>query len=206
MTEIAILAKAPVPGYAKTRLIPRLGAEGAAALQAWLIERTLATALASGLGPVTLWCAPDDRHPAFAAARERFGVRLCVQPEGDIGRRMLAAFEATAGPLVLVGTDCPSLVRQDLQAAAAALDAADAALCPAEDGGYGLIAASRPLPALFEGVPWSTDDVTRATLARAAQAGLSVSVGRTIWDVDRPEDYDRLLASGWSTQAGPGAG
>ena len=64
---IAILAKAPLPGLAKTRLIPQLGAAGAAALQGWLLRRTVATALAAAVGPVTLWCAPDEGHPAFAA-------------------------------------------------------------------------------------------------------------------------------------------
>ena len=62
---VAILAKAPLAGFAKTRLIPRLGAEGAAALQRWLLQRTVATALSAGIGPVTLWCAPDYRAPGL---------------------------------------------------------------------------------------------------------------------------------------------
>ena len=56
---VAILAKAPLAGFAKTRLIPHLGAEGAASLQRWLLQRTVTTALSAGIGPVTLWCAPD---------------------------------------------------------------------------------------------------------------------------------------------------
>jgi hypothetical protein len=197
MSSVAVLAKAPVPGFAKTRLIPRLGAEGAADLQRRLTERALATALAAGVGPVTLWCAPDEMHPFFAEARDRLGVALARQPEGDIGARMLAAFSAARGPLVLTGTDCPVLEPDDLRAALAALrDGADAALCPAEDGGYGLIVMARPLPVLFEGVPWSTAEVMPATLARAAGAGLKVAMLRTIWDVDVPEDVDRLAASG----------
>ena len=64
---IAILAKAPVPGLSKTRLIPRLGADGAASLQRWLLQRTLATAIDADTGPVTLWCAPDQGHPDFVA-------------------------------------------------------------------------------------------------------------------------------------------
>ncbi|MBL8419518.1 MAG: glycosyltransferase, partial [Dechloromonas sp.] len=59
---LAILAKAPVPGLAKTRLIPHLGADGAAALQRWLLERIVTTALAADIGPVSLWCTPDIGH------------------------------------------------------------------------------------------------------------------------------------------------
>jgi glycosyltransferase A (GT-A) superfamily protein (DUF2064 family) len=60
---VAILAKAPVPGFAKTRLIPVLGAEGAALLQSRLIERVADTAARAKLGPVSLWAAPDARDP-----------------------------------------------------------------------------------------------------------------------------------------------
>ena len=59
---VAILAKAPLPGLAKTRLAPALGADGAAALQARLIERAAETARAANVGPVTLWAAPDQRR------------------------------------------------------------------------------------------------------------------------------------------------
>ena len=197
MSSVAVLAKAPVPGFAKTRLIPRLGAEGAADLQRRLTERAVASALSSGIGPVTLWCAPDASHPTFSSLAERFGVALRVQPEGDIGRRMLAAFEAASSPLVLIGTDCPVLRPDDLRAALAAVEAgADAAFSPAEDGGYGLVAAARPLPALFAGVPWSTAEVMAATRARAASTSLRLALLAPVWDVDVPEDYDRLAASG----------
>ena len=64
---IAVFAKAPIEGLAKTRLIPYLGASGAADLQRAMIEDTLAKALTSNVGPVSLWCAPDCRHELFAA-------------------------------------------------------------------------------------------------------------------------------------------
>ena len=77
--EIAILAKAPIAGLAKTRLIPALGAAGAARLQATLTERTVQTALAAGLGPVTLWCMPDCTDPAFEDLAARSGVDMRPQ-------------------------------------------------------------------------------------------------------------------------------
>jgi uncharacterized protein len=196
MPEVAILAKAPIPGTAKTRLIPALGPEGAAHLQARLIARAVRTARAAAVGPVTLWCAPDCGHPAFAAA----GVPLRPQPPGDLGVRMLAAFSGGSA-VVLIGTDCPCLEPDDLRDAAAALDGADAAMAPAEDGGYGLIAAAGPLPALFEAMPWGTAAVAALTRARAAEAGLRLVELRTVWDVDRPEDLPRLAASGLLAEA-----
>lgn len=196
-TEIAIFAKAPVPGFCKTRLIPRLGPEGAAQLQSRFIERAVSTAVASGLGPVTLWCAPTSSHPLFADLASK-GARLATQIEGDLGERMDAAFLATQGPLVLIGADCPCLEPRDLTDAVAALaEGADVVLAPAEDGGYGLIAANRRHPELFRDMPWSTREVTSLTRTRAVQARLSLALLRTIWDVDTPADLDRLADLGW---------
>jgi rSAM/selenodomain-associated transferase 1 len=192
MLEVAVFAKAPIAGFAKTRLIPRLGAEGAAQLQAQLVTRALVTARAADIGPVTLWCAPDCAHPLFRDA----GVPLRPQPEGDLGARMLAAFEAASGALVLIGSDCPCLEPQDLRDAAAALDDADVAIAPAEDGGYGLIAARAPHPRLFEDVPWSTSRVAAATRLRARETGLRLCELRTVWDVDTPADHARAVREG----------
>jgi uncharacterized protein len=191
---LAVLAKAPVPGYAKTRLIPLLGPHGAAALQQRLIERALATALAARIGPVTLWCAPDDAHPFFQEAARRHGIRLAAQPDGDLGERMLAAFRhAPAGAaLVLIGTDCPILDPSDLRDVAALLSRADVVMAPAEDGGYGLIAARRPIPALFELMPWGTEWVAALSRERARREGLRLAEIGPTWDVDTPADFDRL--------------
>lgn len=193
---LAILAKAPIPGFAKTRLISTLGAEGAALLQDRLIRHTLATALASKLRPITLWCAPNAQHPFFAAIQGLADIGLADQPEGDLGARMAAAFAASGGPLVLIGTDCPVLRAVDLDAAAEALACHDAALAPAEDGGYGLIALRRPATILFGDMPWSTDRVCAETLDRATEAGLTVAVLSSVWDVDDGPGYERLRASG----------
>jgi hypothetical protein len=201
---VAVFAKAPVPGYAKTRLISRLGPDGAAAFAARLIEHTVRTAVSAGIGPVTLWCAPDAGHPLFQALGRR-GPSLAVQPAGDLGFRMLAALQATTGALVLIGTDCPELRAGDLRDAAGALAAgADAVIAPSEDGGYGLIAAGRPIPCLFRDIPWSTGEVAAATRARAAENGVTLAELRTILDVDTPEDWDRLTLVEPELARGPG--
>src|SRR6516162_10003713 len=84
---VAVLAKAPLAGFAKTRLIPALGAGGAALLQARLVERAVATACAAVIGPVTLWATPDEGHPLFQAIGAHLGVALARQGDGDLGTR-----------------------------------------------------------------------------------------------------------------------
>jgi rSAM/selenodomain-associated transferase 1 len=193
---IAVFAKAPVPGEVKTRLAATMGAEAAARLHERLVERALATALEARLGPVTLWCAPDDSHPFFARCAERFRVALRRQEGRDLGERMHAAFSASPTPLVLVGSDCPALEPRDLQAAAGALRSHDAAFVPAEDGGYVLVALARPDSRVFADVPWGTSAVMAMTRDRLAAAGLRWKELPALWDVDRPEDYARLQAAG----------
>lgn len=192
--QVAVLAKAPIPGLAKTRLMPVLGARGAARAQRELTLRALRTALAAQVGPVTLWCTPDARHRFFRALQRTTGVPCLVQPSGDLGVRMHTAFRlhCVQGPLLLIGTDCPALQPAHLHRAAQALiDGADGVLQPAEDGGYVLIGLRQPQPALFQDMTWSTDLVLRETRARAHRAGLQVLELDTLWDVDRPEDLER---------------
>jgi hypothetical protein len=104
---IAVMAKAPVPGLAKTRLVPALGEAGAAALAARLLDHAVAQAVAAALGPVTVWATPDTTHPAFQRLQRQHGVALAVQGPGDIGQRMAAVFAAHGGPLLLMGSDLP---------------------------------------------------------------------------------------------------
>lgn len=195
--EIAIMAKAPIPGLAKTRLIPALGAAGAARLQRRLTLMTLACALDAKLGATTIWCAPDSRHPFFRALKHTRGVNLDVQPAGDLGVRMHAAarLHCVRGPVLIVGTDCPVLRPRHLRVAARALMAGDDAVFhPAEDGGYALIGLRAPQPALFADMPWSTGSVMSETRARARAQGLRIREFETLWDVDLPEQLERLNA------------
>ncbi len=200
---IAILAKAPLPGLAKTRLVPTLGAEGAAALQARLIERTVETARAASIGPITLWAAPDQDHPAFQTLAAPFGVKLARQPDGDLGNRMLTALEAAHGPGLVIGTDCPALQPAHLRSAAEALAAhVDAVVIPVEDGGYALIGMREPQPALFADMPWSTAGVMAETRRRLTQLSLSWREPARLWDVDLPEDVERLKREGLAALMG----
>jgi len=194
---VAILAKAPLPGLAKTRLAPALGADGAARLQAKFIERVVTTAQAAAVGPVTLWAAPDRDHPVFQTIAALLGVALAVQPEGDLGARMMAAIAAANGAAIVVGTDCPALTPDHLRAAARALnDGVDVVIVPVDDGGYGLIGMQRPEPALFADMTWSTSSVMAETRRRLTRLGLSWREPARLWDVDVPADLERLADAG----------
>ncbi|PSL16724.1 hypothetical protein CLV44_101122 [Marinobacterium halophilum] len=192
MVALAIMAKAPVPGFCKTRLMPALGAEGAARLQAWLLQHSLAVARASGLRPLQLWAAPDIEHPLFQALARPGDVRLQAQFGHDLGMRMLYVFTRAQGPLLLIGTDCPPLTPALLLECAACLETHDAVFLPAEDGGYALIGLQQPQPELFVGIDWSTERVMAQTRERLTALGLRWQEPAVVWDLDRPEDLQRL--------------
>jgi len=199
---VAILARAPIPGQAKTRLIPVLGADGAAALQRWLLQRVVAMALVADVGPITLWCAGDPRHPDFALCRA-YGavgtvgaVTVRQQPEGDLGARMLMAMResSTAAGTLVIGTDCPALTANHLRQAAQTLRDTQAVVYPAEDGGYVLIGMREPIKEAFEGVDWGTERVMEQTRQRLRSMDCHWDESFTLWDVDWPDDLDRLFA------------
>ena len=196
--QVAVLAKAPIAGLAKSRLIPALGAQGAARLQRSFTRNAVGVAQAASLGTVTLWCAPNAQHRFFQALVRTAGVACLVQPNGDLGQRMHLAFQfhCEQGPLLLTGTDCPPLRPVHLrQAARALLDGDDAVFYPAEDGGYVLVGLLKPQPALFEDLPWSTSEVMAETRKRAKALGLRVREFEILWDVDTPSDLARWRAS-----------
>ena len=202
---VAILAKAPVAGLAKTRLMPLLGAAGAARAQRRFTVNTLQVASQASLGPCTLWCAPDVAHRFFRAVRRVTGIACINQPPGDIGTRMLHAFQQHFAhqpshqknlPLLLVGTDCPVLAPGHLQKAAQALKQHDVVLIPAEDGGYVLIGMRVLVQQVFDGIAWSTPQVMPQTRDRLRLAGVSWLELPTLWDVDEPADWQRYQALG----------
>jgi uncharacterized protein len=196
---VAILARAPLPGLAKTRLIPVLGAHAAAVLQERLTERAVETACAAAVGPVTLWGAPDARHRMFAELAGRFAIARADQLEGDLGARMLAALEAANGPALVIGTDCPALTAEHLRQAADILrNESDAVVIPAEDGGYVLIGTRVPQIILFDGMTWSTDSVMAVTRERLRDAGLCWKELPPLWDIDRETDFDRAEREGFN--------
>jgi glycosyltransferase A (GT-A) superfamily protein (DUF2064 family) len=100
------------------------------------------------------------------------------------------------GPALVIGSDCPALTPDDLQAAARSLATHDAVLQPAEDGGYVLVGLAREVPGLFEGIRWGEERVMRDTRTRLRAAKATWRELPARWDVDRPQDYQRLVVTG----------
>ena len=198
MTHIVIFAKVPQPGHVKTRLIPALGAEGAAALARRLLSHTLHHALEAKLGDVELCMSPAPTDPAWHDIVIPSAVLKTTQASGDLGERMAgavkritqqAASSATASKSVLlVGTDCPALTAPLLKMAAQQLEQHDAVLLPAHDGGYVLLGLKSPCPELFEHMAWSTSVVAFESLQRMTALNMRVWQGPTLHDIDEPPD------------------
>lgn len=195
MTRLVIFAKAPQPGTVKTRLIPALGAEGAAALARHMLSHTLQQALAARLGPVELCMSPAPQDPAWKTIALPDAVVRTSQGEGDLGQRMARAVHRVTRQkqsILLFGTDCPALTATGLTEAASQLAQHDAVLVPVADGGYILIGLKTPCPEVFTQMRWSTSTVAAETLRRMAALDLRVWQGTTLHDIDEPADLAQL--------------
>ena len=191
---ILIFCKAPAPGKVKTRLIPALSATDAASLYQRLAHRMIDCSLKSYLARVEIWCYPDTTHEFFSQFE---GLDLLAQQGNDLGERMyeaarssLARNEVNKG--LIIGADCPTLDKNYLELAFKRLDSHDAVLGPAEDGGYGLIGLKTADPYLFSDIQWSTSEVCAETSRRMNELDYDWSLLPLLWDVDRPEDLERL--------------
>lgn len=200
-----IVAKAPVAGKVKTRLVPHLTPEQAAQMAGWMLQGAVRSAQRlRGVEPVV---AVDPPEAADEMSRWLGGgVRVVPQSEGDLGARLEDLFhrglDGTGRAAIVLGSDHPGLPQRYLRAAVRWLSAGAgcripggvdrAVLGPTEDGGYYLLGLSRPHPELLRGIPWSTPQVFRVTLERARAAGLKVRVLPRWFDVDHPEDLKRL--------------
>lgn len=186
------LAREPVAGQVKTRLIPALGAEGAARLYRTLLGMALEAAAAVPGIHRELWCAGAvPKGGRCGALAEHHGLELHHQPEGDLGVRMGTALSRAltrGGCAVLIGSDCPEYSPDYLTAAFAALESADVVIGPAADGGYVLIGVRRLDPRLFAGIPWSSNQVLSRTRAALESLGWGWVELPTLRDLDRPED------------------
>lgn len=200
--RVVIFAKAPEPGRAKTRLIPALGADGAARLARRMLETTVAEALAAAVGPVELCVSPAPDADAWRSVVPALPQSLLwsAQGDGDLGDRMARAARRVgeAGERVLlIGTDCPDLDRHRLRWATEALERADAVLFPTLDGGYALLGLKRFAASLFTGIAWSTDSVAAATCKRISALGWTVESGEKLQDIDTPSDLAALPPAKW---------
>jgi rSAM/selenodomain-associated transferase 2/rSAM/selenodomain-associated transferase 1 len=201
--RLILFARYPIDGRVKTRLIPALGAEGAAALHRRLVLRAWRTA------HETCRAVPADLEVHFDGGTEHAmshwlgdNAHFFPQRAGDLGERMAGAFEESfrtgSAATVIIGSDCPGLSSGIITAAFARLRETKVVLGPAQDGGYYLIGLSRPMPELFRGIPWGTDRVLADSLAVLQRRGCKPALLEPLGDIDRPEDlpaWRRIEAS-----------
>ena len=198
-TAIAILAKAPAPGRVKTRLVPPLTPEEAAAVARACLDATLRRIAPAVDAPITLFL---DGEPdgALRALAESLGVGIVPQIGVDLGARLEGAFGSLrrggATKTVALGSDSPTIDPAWISRAIASLDTHDIVIGPSEDGGYYLIGLRAEVPELFRDIPWGTDGVAGATLARASNLGLAIDVLPAWYDVDDIATLRRALADG----------
>lgn len=197
MEQIVIFTRYPEPGRTKTRLIPALGAEGAAKLHRKMADRAIATVRQL-----------RQSRPIFAEVRftgatatqmrDWLGEDLSYtnQGSGDLGDRMkqaaVAAFENNCTSVVIIGIDCPAITPELLAAAFDKLGECDVVFGPATDGGYYLIGLSRLIPELFRGIDWGTASVLQQSRYICQTLNLSVAELVPLTDIDRPEDLETL--------------
>jgi len=193
--RIVLFAKAPLPGLAKTRLIPALGALGAADLARRMLVHALGQAVLAGLGPVELCVTPAPNEAIWQTLDVPATVAWSDQGEGNLGTRMARAAQRgthSGESVLLIGSDCPALDAGRLCRCAAALQRFDATLVPTADGGYVLLGLNRFHGSVFEDIEWSTPTVARETLLRLRQLGWTVQHYPMLHDIDEPADLCHL--------------
>ncbi len=195
--RVIVFTRFPEAGKVKTRLIPALGAPGAASLHRRLAERTVrAVRTLQRRRSCDLEICYDGANRDQMREWLGEGCQFTAQGSGDLGNRMAEAFSLAfsqgAKRVLLVGTDCPGLDATILENGLESLVGTDAVLGPALDGGYYLIGLSRPAPSLFADMAWGENSVLAVTRDRLAEQGLtSVDVAR-LRDIDRPEDLHEV--------------
>lgn len=197
---IIVFTRYPQAGKVKTRLIDRLGPQGAASLHDQLTKQvisSIAPILQTGQAQLQVsYCGATAQEMTDWLGQDIFFTR---QQGNDLGKRMQHAFEQVwqqgAEKVLLIGSDCPSIDADIIRSGLNALQTHDLVLGPAVDGGYyliGLHADFRGYELLFQHIDWGTEQVLQQTIERAERASLSYTLLPKLHDIDRPEDLVHL--------------
>ena len=196
------MAKVPTPGASKTRLIPALGADGAAELSSCFLRDAIelgvsTTALVAGLDVFVAGSPPGQRAFFETLATDlghvdQSGEDLSERLDHVLADRLMAGYDQ----VVSINSDSPTLQASYLAEAFNCLDdpSIDVVFGPADDGGYYLIGCRRHHPSLVQDVAMSTPTVLSDSLAVADRLGLKVALLDSWYDVDEPADLERLRA------------
>lgn len=196
MRHFGVFARYWQPGACKTRLASAIGAAAASQLAREFLRLTLRQFHAAADRHELVFTPPDRRQDFEQLAGPQWNCTAQVQ--GDLGARLQAyfdgAFQAGARQVVVIGSDSPTLPHIYVQQAFAALQEQTVVLGPTDDGGYYLVGTSRPVPELFEQIPWGTPQVFSTTLERLAAIQLPCVTLPCWYDIDHAADLVRLQA------------
>lgn len=199
MTKSALLVftRAPIPGETKTRLIPLLGAQGAAEFHQTILLSTLTEANASDFGTVEIWCATESNHPFLEQCEMDYSCAIKIQQGNDLGERMRHAADSVLAEnefVVLIGSDCPAITADILNQSYQHLsNGKDAVLGPSKDGGYYLIGMKESNPGIFQGINWGECDVAENTRQILIRQDLDYVELVELSDIDTPDDYQEYI-------------
>ncbi len=195
-TCVIIFAKFPAKGMAKTRLQPALGIDGAARMARQLLLHSVEQALAAGFS-VEMCVSPEPTDPCWNELSLPKSLSWSAQAEGDLGLRMLTASQNALDKfekVILIGTDCPDLINEQIQSAAQQLKQYDTTMIPAVDGGYVLLGLKQSDAHLFSDMTWSVSDVAAVTQQRVKDLNWSLALLEPLADIDEPDDLQYLPA------------
>ena len=198
-SALLVFTRAPIAGQTKTRLIPLLGAQGAAEFHQAILQSTLAEAKASNFETIEIWSATENDHPLLKQCELDYSCVMKFQRGDDLGEKMHHATEATLAEnkfVVLIGSDCPAITTDILNQSYQHLsNGKDVVLGPASDGGYYLIGLKEPNPGIFQDIAWGEANVAERTRQNFAALGLDYVELEELSDIDTPEDYQRYVSN-----------
>jgi rSAM/selenodomain-associated transferase 1 len=192
---VALFVRVPIPGQVKTRLAAVLGDDNACELYQAMVTDIFSNIL-PGAYPIYLFHDGKESR-ALPEAWVTASARVITQKGETIGARMASAFEycfaENLKKVILIGSDIPELDAAIIAKASEALASHDAVITPVADGGYCLIGlqCERYRRGIFEGIPWSTDQVLRVTLQRFKEYKMSVSLQSALHDIDTMDDVQK---------------
>jgi len=200
-SALILLAKAPVPGDVKTRMVPPLSPDEAASLHGTMVMDTVERTRPLRGFDVYVACTPSMDHPFFRTLAARHRLTLCEQMGEDLGERMHHSLATVLRrgyhEAFLVGTDIPNLSIHTYKQAREVLKSKDVVFGPTKDGGYYLVGMKQPIPGIFSNISWSTNRVLFQSQAQGEHLGLTMGLLDVERDIDTFED---LVA--WMTESG----
>ena len=193
-----LMAKAPVAGAVKTRMMPALSAKSAADVARLMLQQTAEKASRNWRGKVVLCAAPDATHPIFRDLADEFSLAVTTQIKADLGARMLAALCDGVGAAAVIGCDVPHCPDKILRDAHAQLAAGKNIIGACEDGGFYLLGLQRKAitraetDGLFNDIKWSEKTTLTQLRTRAKAINITLTDLPTLRDIDHYKDLKWL--------------